>query len=141
MDGSFPVTETLAQGAALAERVLLKVEELELLVTYDRPRRLVDMAQAELAAAVADADNFWAGREGDFVDEAARDVDAQREWQAFRALLAHSARRAAQASAAIAARLAVCEDALAALGLHREYGQDGAVRARPALPDHSTVMA
>jgi hypothetical protein len=131
----------LALGSTLAERVLLRVEELELLVVNDRPRRLIDIAQAELAAAVSDADNFWAQRESDIIDEAAIGPGAQQEWQAFRALLAHSARRAAEASATMASRLAVCEDALAALGLHREYAGDGAVRTSKPFPGQSTVMA
>jgi hypothetical protein len=130
----------LAQGTALAERVLLRVEELELLVTYDRPRRLIDMAQAELATAVADASGFWARREDDLVDQVAQGPEAQQEWQVFRALLAHSARRAAEASAVIASRLAVCEDALAALGIYSEYDDSGIVRARQALPGNR-IMA
>lgn len=131
----------LAQGTALAERVLLRVEELELLVTNDKPKRLIDMAQAELAAATSDAADFWAQRESDLPVEAAMGPDTQQEWQAFRALLAHSARRAVEASGVMASRLAVCEDALAALGVHREYDGDGVVRAAKPFPGHSTVMA
>lgn len=138
------MTEALGRSTALAERVLLRVEELELLVTADRPRRLVELAQAELAAAVAEASEFWASQEAGLAEQAAssEDSEARQAWQELRGLLAHSARRAAEASSAIAGRLAVCEDALAALGLHREYARDGSSRRDgQALPKQDAVMA
>lgn len=135
------IVEALQRGTEVTERVLLRVEELEQLVAADRPRRLIDLAQAELARAVEEARDLWDRRERGLADEAAscEDPDVQRAWREFRMLLATSARRAVEASALIAGRLAVADDALAALGVHREYGHDGSVRrddrclSRPAL--------
>lgn len=142
--GPSEITQALVRSTTLAEKILLRVEELELLVTGDRPRRLVDLAQAELAAAVADASDFWASEEAGLAEEAAlsEDYEVRQSWQEFRSLLAHSARRAAEASSVIAGRLVVCDDALAALGVHREYDGDGKVRpGNQSLPKPSTVMA
>ena len=126
------VTEALGQSTALAEKVLLRVEELELLVSADRPRRLIELAQTELADAVAEASKFWASQEGGLAEEAASsdDYDVGQAWREFRGLLTHSARRAAEASLTIATRLAVCDDALSALGIHHEYTKDGAVHSQ-----------
>jgi len=135
----------LGEGAALAEKVLLRVEELELLVTSDRPRRLIELAQEELCEAVENANAFWARQEDDLLADAlsSSDVGVEEAWRDLRALLARSARRAAEASSAIAARLIVGEDALAALGVHREYAQDGTlVRSRgSSMAEAPKVMA
>lgn len=124
------MVEALHRGTEATELVLLRVEELEQLVAADRPRRLIDMAQAELATAVAEARELWERHEEGVAEEASccEDPEVQRAWREFRLLLATSARRAAEASSVIAGRLAVADDALAALGLHTEYGHDGSVR-------------
>ena len=137
------IAGVLEDSATLAERVLLRVEELELLVTGDRPRRLIELAQGELADAVNEAGRFWQHQEGlAMAAVSSADDDVQQAWQELRALLAHSARRAAEASSVIAARLAVGEDALAALGLHREYTNDGTLRSgEGSLAKAPKVMA
>lgn len=138
------MTQALSRSTTLAERVLLRVEELELLVNGDRPRRLIDLAQAELANAVAEANDFWAAQEAGLAEEAAscEDHEVRQIWLEFRSLLVHSARRAAEASSAIAGRLAVCDDAMAALGVHREYTGGGeALPASKSLPKSRAVLA
>lgn len=128
--GTEEVVQTLGHSTALAETVLLRVEELELLISNDCPRRLIELAQAELADAVGAAANFWATQEEGLAAEASTsaDGDVQYAWREFRSLLVRSARRAAEASSVIAMRVAVTEDALSALGLYKEYGRSGAVR-------------
>jgi hypothetical protein len=137
------IAKTLDNGTALAERVLLRVEELELLVTGDRPRRLIELAQAELEAAVAEAAELWSEQEDGFLKElaASQDVSTQQAWDELRSLLARSARRAAEASSTIAARLVAGEDALAALGLHREHTANGPVRTGRRLLAQPPVLA
>jgi hypothetical protein len=135
--------EALELSAQAAEQVLLKVEQLQLLVRADKPRRLVELAQAELASAVERANEIWESHGAGFAKEASSSpsTEVRRAWQEFRALLARSASSAAEASAAIAAQLAVTEDALSALGLCREYGREGTLRLARPEQSQAPVMA
>jgi hypothetical protein len=124
------ILEALELSAQAAELVLLKVEQLQLLVTADKPRRLIELAHAELEAAIERADQVWESHGEGFAQAAAsaESAEVKRAWQEFRALLGDAARSAAQASAVIASQLAVAEDALSALGFYREYGSQGESR-------------
>jgi hypothetical protein len=135
--------EALELSAQAAELVLLKVEELMLLVRADKPRRLIELAHAELASAVERANDIWESHGEGFAEavSCSSSSELQRAWQEFRSLLARAAGSAQEASAAIAAHLAVTEDALSALGLSREYGPGGHLRLVSPGQQQSPVMA
>lgn len=124
---TFAIVGALEDGMGAAERILLRVEELELLIGADRPRRLIDMAQGELAEAIAGAERLWGeqGRELVEVASTATDPEVSAAWGEFAEMLALSSRRASEASALIASRLLAAQDAIDALDEHREYGRDG----------------
>jgi len=122
--------ENLERGSQAAEEVLLRVEELQLLISADKPRKLIELAQEELVRAVDKVNEVWPANSGGLAHELASsdDADVRRAWQEFRSLLAACASSAARASAVIATHLTVTEDALAALGVCRQYDQHGALR-------------
>ncbi len=124
------IVDVLYGGTEATELVLLRVEGWELLITVDRPRRLIEMARAELSEAVSIAANFWDAQGPDpaAVASVSEDPDVQAAWSEFRRLLADSAKRSAEASAVIAGKLAVADDVLGALGAHREYGPTADLR-------------
>jgi hypothetical protein len=124
------ILEALELSAQAAELVLLKVEQLQLLVGADKPRRLIELAQVELLGTVEHANALWESHGEGFAEavSSSGSREVQRAWQEFRVLLAHCASSAAKASAAIAAQLAVAEDALSALGFFCEYGPEGVLR-------------
>lgn len=130
------ITDVIHDGAAAAERVLLRVEELELLIAADRPRRLIEMAQTELSDAISEASGLWDAQDPRLPEMAAssEEPDVRAAWRDFKDLLVASAERSAQASELIAGRLAVAEDVMSALGNHREYGRDAAVRGGSVIP-------
>lgn len=129
MDQSL-IVEAIRSATDASERALLRVEELELLVSSDRPRRLIEMARDELFEAVSDVAELWAAQDPQLPRVAAdsEDPDVQSAWRRFTDLLSVSAQRSAEASAVIAGRIAVAEDVMSALGVHREYGRDAGVR-------------
>lgn len=124
------IADTIHEATKAAEQVLLRVEELELLVSADRPRRLIEMAQADLSEAISYATELWEAQDSALAETAAGsdDQSVQAAWQDFKSLLATSAERSAEASTVIAGRLAVAEDVMSTLGIHREYGRDAGVR-------------
>lgn len=121
------ITEALNRGMDVAERVLLRVEELELLVGADRPRRLIDLAQGELEEAVARAGQVFDndGKQAILEAAATEEPCVIRVWEEFREMLALASRRASEASVLIASRLLAAQDAISALDGYSEYGHDG----------------
>jgi len=130
------IVDVIHDGADTAELVLLRVAELAALVDSDRPRRLIEMAQAELAEAVTRAADVWAAQDPGLADLAAgsADIEVRAAWADFKALLAVCAECSAEASTVIAGRLAVAEDVISLLGVHREYGRGAAVSGRSVVP-------
>jgi hypothetical protein len=140
--GRTDVTEVLSRGVHAAERILLRVEELELLVSADRPRRLIDLAQEELTAAVVDAARTF---DNDGLEELSSagtttDPSVAGAWIEFKEMLTLSSRRASEASTLIATRLLAAQDALGALDGHREYGADGCLRLVRSDPDGGLLV-
>jgi len=138
------IVDAIRDGADAAELVLLRVEELELLISADRPRRLIEMAQAELSEAISDASDLWSAQDPRLpeIASSSEEPDVRDAWADFKRLLAASAARSVQASELIAARLAVAEDVISLLGVHREYGRDATVSGRSVVPfPHKALLA